>query len=100
MRCNFASRASAGGCSACNDTGHRMVVDVELDGLRFRLCVGCARALADQINNLVRDKVRKRQTAVICSVCLSPCKASTAHLHQGRWIGDECCWDERLRASE
>lgn len=37
---------------------------------------------------------------VACSLCHEPCDASTAHLHQGRWIGDQCCWDERLKASE
>lgn len=26
--------------------------------------------------------------------------AGTAHLHGGDWVGDECCWDERLRSSE
>jgi len=37
---------------------------------------------------------------VKCSLCKNPAKAKTAHLHQGEYIGDECCWDERLRASE
>jgi hypothetical protein len=37
---------------------------------------------------------------VICKMCLNPCNAQTAHLHQGQFIGDECCWDERLRSSE
>lgn len=35
-----------------------------------------------------------------CSCCHKPISTKTAHLHQGEWIGDECCWDERLRASE
>lgn len=37
---------------------------------------------------------------VTCSLCGKPCGAMLAHLHQGKWIGDECCWDERLKASE
>ena len=37
---------------------------------------------------------------VVCSVCHDECAAKTAHLHQGEWIGDECCWDERLRSTE
>ena len=36
----------------------------------------------------------------ICSLCGNPCKSNLAHLHQGKYIGDECCWDERLRTSE
>jgi hypothetical protein len=37
---------------------------------------------------------------VTCAICRQRCAARTAHLHQGQWIGDECCWDERLRSSE
>lgn len=37
---------------------------------------------------------------VECSLCGNPCLIRTAHYHQNDWIGDECCWDERLRASE
>jgi hypothetical protein len=37
---------------------------------------------------------------VLCSVCREYCDAHLAHSHQGEWIGDECCWDERLRSSE
>ena len=37
---------------------------------------------------------------VICKICHQLSNAQTAHLHQGEYIGDECCWDERLRASE
>ena len=37
---------------------------------------------------------------VTCKLCHNLCNPDTAHLHQGGWIGDECCWDERLRASE
>lgn len=37
---------------------------------------------------------------VKCSLCGELCNVRTAHLHQGEYIGDECCWDERLRSSE
>ena len=38
--------------------------------------------------------------AVSCSLCGGHVPLKTAHLHQGEYIGDECCWDERLRSSE
>lgn len=41
----------------------------------------------------------KSVMAVVCTVCLRLTDVRTAHLHQGRWIGD-CCWDERLKSSE
>lgn len=37
---------------------------------------------------------------IACSLCGEPCNKETAHLHQDQYIGDECCWDERLRSSE
>jgi hypothetical protein len=37
---------------------------------------------------------------VLCSLCGKSVPAKTAHLHQNEWVGDECCWDERLRAGD
>jgi len=36
---------------------------------------------------------------VECKICGELCDAKTAHLHQDEYVG-ECCWDERLRATE
>lgn len=41
-----------------------------------------------------------RTTWTVCSICKQDCALNTAHLHQGGFIGDECCWDERLKSSE
>lgn len=38
--------------------------------------------------------------AVRCNLCHKLAQTNTAHLHQNHYIGDECCWDEQLRASE
>ena len=40
------------------------------------------------------------ESKVTCSLCHAPTPRSTAHRHQGEWICDDKCWDERLRASE
>lgn len=37
---------------------------------------------------------------VICTICKKPVPAQTAHAHQGEFVCDETCWDERLRSSE
>jgi hypothetical protein len=37
---------------------------------------------------------------VLCRFCQRQCSAGTAHSYQGGWVGDECCWDERLRSSQ
>ena len=58
----------------------------------------------DAIRSAIRAAIDKGEIGprktVACSLCGNPCDAGKAHLHQGKWIGDECCWDERLRASE
>jgi hypothetical protein len=35
-----------------------------------------------------------------CAQFHQPCAAEKAHLHQGRYLCDERCWDVRLKASE
>lgn len=37
---------------------------------------------------------------IACSKCGQQCPAATAHLHQGQYIGHDCCWDDRLKATE
>ena len=42
-----------------------------------------------------------KEAAVIeCAWCHQLSAAQTAHLHQGRHVCDERCWDDRLKASE
>lgn len=40
------------------------------------------------------------ESQVVCSICHEKTNAKTAHMHQGEWIGDDCCWIEALRSSE
>lgn len=42
---------------------------------------------------------RLAEEMVECRLCGKEASATTAHLHQGKWIG-VCCWDERLRTTE
>ena len=42
----------------------------------------------------------QEEEMLTCSLCHKECIARLAHLHQDEWIGDECCWDERLRMTE
>jgi hypothetical protein len=37
---------------------------------------------------------------VTCKLCKEQVDADTAHRHQGEYVGDECCWDDRLRGTE
>ena len=55
---------------------------------------------AESSPDFVAEALKRLQGTVPCSICGNHCLKKTAHLHQGKWIGDECCWDERLRASE
>ena len=51
-----------------------------------------------------KAKIIREPKTVTCAICRKKCKFETAHLHSGEegdeWIGDECCWDDRLHASE
>lgn len=51
----------------------------------------------DKLKNARFAPPRKR--SVRCSQCRKPTDKATAHRHQKKWVG-ECCWDERLRATE
>lgn len=46
------------------------------------------------------DKDGNPMDEMRCSLCGRVINPDKAHLHQEDFIGDECCWDERLRASE
>ena len=47
-----------------------------------------------------KKRFQKQYAKVTCSICQEPCLARRAHCHQGEWIVDECCLDERLLSSE
>lgn len=42
----------------------------------------------------------RRTYQVKCSLCHLPCLRELAHLHQGKWVCDGRCWDDRLKCSE
>ena len=51
------------------------------------------------LDNATRLDDLLEKAVVVCSLCHKNTPATTAHLHQNQWIG-ECCWDNRLHASE
>ena len=67
----------------CNDGAAAMLAYLQEGG-----------TTVDEVAELVRERV------ATCSLCHLPCRRDEAHWHAGEIIGDECCWDERLRASE
>jgi len=76
-----------------------------LQHLVFVTCVCKEREQLEGLADLIGDLLAEAAEAGIwktqmCSVCDARVPASTAHLHQGNWIGDACCWDDRLKASE
>lgn len=42
----------------------------------------------------------ENQEWVACRFCEKEVPLSTAHYYQHAYVGDECCWDEKLRSSE
>lgn len=50
---------------------------------------------------LTQKKAQRRaKQRVRCKFCKNLVPKKTAHRHQGKWVGDACCWDERLRTTE
>lgn len=74
--------------------------------ISFRVCGDSIEKAALNVLDLLGFGLSKSEDddddseTVECSLCLEQCNASTAHLHNGGWVGDECCWDDRLKASE
>jgi len=57
------------------------------------MCDNCQKTV------LLEDIVVIEDT-VTCKFCHEQTPSDTAHLHDGGWVGDQCCWDERLRSTE
>lgn len=56
---------------------------------------GCQEVMRPEI---IMEKLK--DVAVTCKFCGKWTQASTAHRHEDGWVGDDCCWDERLRSTE
>lgn len=56
------------------------------------------RDTTDELVAMVYDLTQIETTQ--CAHCGRFIPEITAHLHQGEWIGDVCCWTETLRGSE
>jgi hypothetical protein len=66
---------------------------------------GLPQPIPDELKTMLDDLLREVREhygieTVTCRYCNCEVPAVTAHLHQGDWICDEECWDERLRSSE
>ncbi|MCP9209557.1 hypothetical protein [Streptomyces cucumeris] len=48
----------------------------------------------------IRSVLHPCDLRVECKFCRNSVPAQTAHRHDGNWVGDECCWDDRLRMTE
>jgi len=71
----------------------RWATEHEMKRLGLPTCMKLTREAAQK-----RAEAKKRR--VRCKLCKNLVPRETAHRHQGKWIGDDCCWDERLRTTE
>ena len=63
----------------------------------FAILEGFVRYLAGQHRLDIQDGGDR---FVECKFCHKLTNANLAHAHDGGYVGDECCWDERLRTTE
>jgi len=54
----------------------------------------------EHIRNMTDYHNKNKKVLIKCSLCGKLCDSKFAHLHQGKYIGHECCWYERLHSSE
>jgi len=83
--------------AVCPECGGRNTLAYDTDDALVRECHDCGIEYRAQHTQKYWDE---HYATAPCCTCGEPCLLSTAHLHQGQWIGDECCWEERLRSSE
>lgn len=88
-------------CQAMEDAEARlkeMAVSADVLDHRYDRAI----RIKDENGVIVHEEIRwlPYDLTLTCSLCDRPVSVNSAHLHQGKWIGDECCWDERLRSSE
>lgn len=74
----------------------RWATDSEMARYGLPTCMRNAQREAQKKRETQKPKLRR----VRCKLCKNLVPRETAHRHQGGWIGDDCCWDERLRSSE
>ena len=81
--------------AVCPSCGKRNTNQLDVCGVHHE-CYDCG----IEYTSTVSQEDWDRYASVRCSICGKLASASDAHVHQGGWIGDECCWEERLRRSE
>jgi hypothetical protein len=93
---------SGGNCPFCGESNvEGKGVEVSETGATQEVsCTECGAVWIDEHKRTGFTVVTAPEPQVTCSLCGKNCNADGAHLHGGEWIGDECCWDERLRSSE
>jgi transcription elongation factor Elf1 len=75
--------------------------DLEFNDTSMMRCGACEHeAKSEDFAIEIPDAKEWDDGTINCSLCGEPCSAKLAHVHQGKFVGDECCWDERLRGSE
>lgn len=75
-------------CPKCGCSMQESNISIgNIDGFRGETCLDCGFTQVDP-------------NTPICKFCNRHCPPATAHRHQEGWVGDECCWDERLRSTE
>lgn len=63
---------------------------------RFDLIADVSQAIWIQLRQAMDayENTPPNRATVKCSLCGKPTRLSLAHMHQGKWIGDDCCWDD------
>jgi hypothetical protein len=74
--------------------------DMDCDFEPYLWCEKCCSFYSLVDLSPIKNPREPAMLRVLCKFCHKDVPMATAHAHDGGWVGDECCWDERLRSTE
>lgn len=86
------------GGSECDESEVNHQIDCHADTVPqvYRALAKKVEQAMELLNPVILDWI----DPTFCKLCGNKIKGATAHPHEGGYVGDECCWDEKLRATE
>ena len=82
-----------------NKSAELIITTEDKDGTK-RDWVISSSAIRESDREYDSEEEQPKAATVLCKFCGGEVPEKTAHRHGKGWVGDGCCWDERLRAGD
>lgn len=98
--CDGLEKSGSSEQRAMGETIREAMADVPT-GEQFEMALAMLGEFAENAKVYIKAlKAMKPIPLVSCQFCHNDVPSTTAHRHGKGWVGDECCWDEKLRTTE